>query len=131
MYWLGDDKCAAGKTIDIYQKAIELGLVKMPEYCNKGYAQQAMLAVEEIYGYDHWCLDTILQEEGTLHLYEKLGYRRTGTVDRINDRIDIVYLRCEVLYGMSYIFTKQATQSASALALLGWRFSCRMLRLRR
>lgn len=31
-------------------------------------------------------------------------------------------LGCEVLYGMSYIFTKQATQSASALTLLGWRF---------
>jgi drug/metabolite transporter (DMT)-like permease len=31
-------------------------------------------------------------------------------------------LGCEVLYGMSYIFTKQATQSASALSLLGWRF---------
>ena len=29
---------------------------------------------------------------------------------------------CEVLYGMSYIFTKQATQTASALSLLGWRF---------
>ncbi len=29
---------------------------------------------------------------------------------------------CEVLYGLSYIFTKQATGSASPLALLGWRF---------
>ena len=29
---------------------------------------------------------------------------------------------CEVLYGMSYIFTKQATTNASALSLLGWRF---------
>ena len=30
-------------------------------------------------------------------------------------------LGCEILYGMSYVFTKQATQSASALSLLGWR----------
>ena len=29
---------------------------------------------------------------------------------------------CEVLYGLSYIFTKQATANASSLALLGWRF---------
>ena len=29
---------------------------------------------------------------------------------------------CEILYGMSYIFTKQATDEASALYLLGWRF---------
>jgi drug/metabolite transporter (DMT)-like permease len=29
---------------------------------------------------------------------------------------------CEVLFGMSYAFTKQATGSASTFALLGWRF---------
>ena len=29
---------------------------------------------------------------------------------------------CEALYGLSYIFTKQATACASELALLGWRF---------
>jgi ribosomal protein S18 acetylase RimI-like enzyme len=63
----------------------------MPKYRNKGYAQQAILAAEKIYGSDHWCLDTILQEEGNLHLYEKLGYHRTGRVDKINERMDIVY----------------------------------------
>lgn len=31
-------------------------------------------------------------------------------------------LGCEILYGLSYIFTKQATSEASALSLLGWRF---------
>ena len=31
-------------------------------------------------------------------------------------------LGCEVLYGLSYIFTKKATENASAFALLGWRF---------
>lgn len=31
-------------------------------------------------------------------------------------------LGCEVLYGMSYIFTKQATSHASAFSLLVWRF---------
>lgn len=29
---------------------------------------------------------------------------------------------CEILYGMSYIFTKQATEIASVLSLLSWRF---------
>ncbi len=29
---------------------------------------------------------------------------------------------CEVFYGLSYMFTKSATESASTLALLGWRF---------
>lgn len=31
-------------------------------------------------------------------------------------------LGCEALYGLSYIFTKQATNAASPIALLGWRF---------
>lgn len=31
-------------------------------------------------------------------------------------------LGCEILFGLSYIFTKTATQTASAFALLGWRF---------
>jgi len=31
-------------------------------------------------------------------------------------------LGCEGLYGLSYIFTKQGTNQASVLALLGWRF---------
>ena len=63
----------------------------MPEYRNKGYAQQAILAAEIKYGSNHWCLDTILQEKGNLHLYEKLGYHQTGRIDRVNDRMDIVY----------------------------------------
>ena len=31
-------------------------------------------------------------------------------------------LGCEVLFGLSYVFTKQATESAGAFELLGWRF---------
>ena len=31
-------------------------------------------------------------------------------------------LGCETLYGLSYIFTKTATENAGTLALLGWRF---------
>ena len=50
----------------------------MPEFRNLGFAQQAILEAERIYGEDNWSLDTILQEKGNLHLYEKLGYRQTG-----------------------------------------------------
>ena len=31
-------------------------------------------------------------------------------------------LGCEIFFGLSYVFTKQATDSASELSLLGWRF---------
>ena len=63
----------------------------MPEYRNKGYAQQAIFEVEKIYGSNHWSLETILQEKGNLHLYEKLGYHQTGRIDKINEHMDIVY----------------------------------------
>ena len=63
----------------------------MKEYRGRGYAQQAIQEAEKIHGAGNWCLDTILQEKGNLHLYEKLGYRRTGRIDRINDRMDIVF----------------------------------------
>ena len=58
----------------------------MPEHRNKGYA-----AAEQIYGSLHWCLDTILQEAGNRHLYEKIGYHQTGRIDKVNERMDIVF----------------------------------------
>ena len=74
----------------------------MEEYRGKGYAQEAISAVEKLYGEHHWELDTILQEKGNLHLYEKMGYHnlhlyekmgyhQTGKIEHINDRMDIVF----------------------------------------
>lgn len=64
----------------------------MPEFRNRGYAQQAILELEKCYGSDHWCLDTILQERGNVHLYEKLGYRKTGRTEHVHDGMDIVFM---------------------------------------
>ena len=63
----------------------------MPEYRNKGYAQQAIAEAERIHGKDHWKLDTILQEKGNCYLYEKLGYHQTGKTEIINDKMTIVF----------------------------------------
>ena len=63
----------------------------MKEFRNKGLAQKAFEEVEKIHGHDNWKLDTILQEEGNCYLYEKLGYKRIGLVENINDKMDIVY----------------------------------------
>lgn len=63
----------------------------MKEHRNKGYAQSAITAAEQIYGSENWCLDTILQEKGNLHLYEKMGYHQTGQIEKINDRMDIIF----------------------------------------
>ena len=58
-------------------------------YRNRGFAQQAIAAVERLYGAEGWALDPILEEPGNCHLYEKLGYRRVGA-QRVNDRMTIV-----------------------------------------
>lgn len=63
----------------------------MKEFRNKGLAQRTFYEIEKIHGDDNWKLDTILQEKGNCHLYEKLGYVKTGMVEKINDRMDIVY----------------------------------------
>ena len=91
---MADEKCVGAIRIvdkkDTSRKRISPIFI-MKEYRNKGYASKAMLEAERIHGSDNWCLDTILQEEGNLHLYEKMGYHRTGRIDKINDRMDIVY----------------------------------------
>ena len=63
----------------------------MKEFRNRGLAQMALHEIEKIHGSNNWKLDTILQEEGNCHLYEKLGYQRTGLIEKINERMDIVY----------------------------------------
>ena len=63
----------------------------MPEFRNQGLAQLAMREVEKLYDSHHWQLDTILQEQGNIYLYEKLGYKRTGEIENIKDGMDIVY----------------------------------------
>ena len=63
----------------------------MEEYRGKGYAHDAMKRAEEIHGKTNWCLDTILQEKGNIHLYEKMGYHQTGRIDHIKEGMDIVY----------------------------------------
>lgn len=65
----------------------------LKEFRNQGLAQMAFRAIEKIHGEDGWALDTILQEPGHCHLYEKLGYVKTGVTERINEEMDIVFYR--------------------------------------
>lgn len=70
----------------------------LPEYQGKGYAQQAMRCMEAIYpDAQKWELDTILQEEKLCHLYEKMGYRKSGRIDRVKDGMDLVFYEKEIL----------------------------------
>lgn len=59
-------------------------------YRRRGYARQAIEAVERLHGPEHWALDTIAEEPGNCHLYESMGYRRVGTPQRVRENMTIV-----------------------------------------
>lgn len=63
----------------------------MERFRNRGLAQKAFYEIERIHGKCNWELDTIFQEKGNCYLYEKLGYTKTGEIDRINDKMDIIH----------------------------------------
>ncbi len=62
----------------------------LPPYRNKGIAQRAILEAENIHGNTDWELDTILQEAENCHLYEKMGYHKTGKTTEINDKMTLI-----------------------------------------
>ena len=69
----------------------------LPKFQGQGYAQQAILLAEALYpAVICWNLDTILQEPKLCHLYEKLGYRRTGEYRPIKEGMDLVFY-CKTL----------------------------------
>ena len=64
----------------------------LPEYQNKGIAQEVFKIIEEEYKpKDGWILSTILEEERNCYLYEKMGYKKTGEGKKINEIMNIVY----------------------------------------
>ena len=63
----------------------------LPQFQGKGFGQQAIALLEELTNAETWELDTILQEERNCHLYEKMGYRRTGPTKAVNENMTIVH----------------------------------------
>jgi GNAT superfamily N-acetyltransferase len=64
----------------------------LPEYQGNGLAQKVFHMIEQVY-FDAktWELDTILEEPGNCHLYEKLGYKKTGQTKIVNARMTLVF----------------------------------------
>lgn len=66
-------------------------LFVLPAHQNQGIAFAAMQALEALYGdAESWELDTIAQERGNCHLYEKMGYHWTGHMTIVNPRMVLV-----------------------------------------
>lgn len=74
--------------VNIYKVS---ALCVLPEYQNRGIAQEALKQIERYHPNAHkWVLSTILQEEGNCYLYEKIGYVKTGEIEQINKNMIII-----------------------------------------
>lgn len=63
----------------------------LPEYQNRGIGQAVIRQVIDLYpDAVTWRLDTIKQEEGNCHLYEKCGFVRIGDEHVINESMTLV-----------------------------------------
>lgn len=66
-------------------------LAVLPEYQGQGIAYNALLEIESLHGdIRKWILDTILEEPRNCHLYEKLGYKKTGKIEKLKENMTIV-----------------------------------------
>ena len=95
-YWIKWEEEPVGG-IRIFARANESKRISplfvLPKYRNRGIAQRAVRLAEELYGGKDWVLGTILQEKGNCHLYEKMGYRPTGEMKEINDKMTLIFYK--------------------------------------
>lgn len=93
---LGQEKVGAVRVIDEKEAGRSKWISPiyiLPEFQDKGIAQNAILQCEKIHGEEGWELETILQEEKNCYLYEKLGYRKTGQTQVIHERLTLVFYK--------------------------------------
>lgn len=63
----------------------------LQDYQNKGIAQETMMRLELIYPeVNRWELETIESEQRNCYLYEKMGYKRTGEMQVVNEKLSTV-----------------------------------------
>jgi len=70
----------------------------LPAYQGRGIAQKALTLVEKMFPLaTTWELATILEEERNCHLYEKLGYIKTGVIKKVNDNTTLGFYKKHVV----------------------------------
>lgn len=71
-------------------------LCVLPGYQGKGIAQKALQEIERRHpNIQRWSLDTIKEETGNCHLYEKIGYRKSGKTEVINEKMTLIFYEKE------------------------------------
>lgn len=91
---LADGVAAGGIYVHPLEQSTEemylCGIYVRPELHGNGIAQAAILHAEELFPEcRRWTLDVPSRERKNLHLYEKLGYKPTGSRERINELLTI------------------------------------------
>lgn len=93
MFWIVSDSRRVGQIwIITSSEYASLGrLFVLKRWQNQGIAQEAIAKAEKMFAsYKLWRLDTIEQEKNNCHLYEKMGYVKTGHKKIINRRMTII-----------------------------------------
>ena len=89
---LGEETIGMLRVCDFGEKCRLSPICILQEFQGKGYAQEAIRQMEQLYPKAKiWELDTIAQEEKLCYLYEKMGYRKTGRTERLKDGMDLVF----------------------------------------
>ncbi len=74
-------------------------LYVVPEKQGRGIMQAALGEIEGLHPEAQiWELETIREEAGNCHLYEKMGYRLTGAREVVNERMTLVWYRKERVF---------------------------------
>lgn len=67
-----------------------------PNYQGKRIAQRVLILIEEMFPKaQSFELATILEEERNCILYEKMGYKRTEVIKKLNDKTTLIYYKKE------------------------------------
>ncbi|MFP7478252.1 GNAT family N-acetyltransferase [Terribacillus saccharophilus] len=63
-----------------------------PDHQGNGIAQQVLKLTEDMHSDVRiWRVATLREETGNCLLYEKMGYQRTGKIQKLNDRATLIY----------------------------------------
>lgn len=79
--------------VDVERKTGRIAPIAIrPVFENKGYGSEGLSAIENHFSeIKIWQLSTICQEGKLIHFYEKNGYQQLNTIEKINEKMDVVY----------------------------------------
>lgn len=92
MFQINDTNVGWVRVTELEEKTYKISaLCVLPQYQNRGIAQEALKQIESYYpNAQKWSLATIFQEKGNCHLYEKMGYVKVGELIPINERMSLI-----------------------------------------